>query len=302
MERQAAKRSVYVGGLAEEVTSGLVHAAFVPFGEISDVQLPLDYETQKHRGFAFVEFELAADASSAIDNMNDAELYGRTLRVNLARPTRTADGTTSRALWAEDSWLQEHAGATLTEETEGDKDTSRLVSRIEQPAPRADRLPEVYIDVHRGNTACGRIVIRLRSDVVPRTVENFRCLCTHERGFGFKGSTFHRVIPNFMCQGGDFTNHNGTGGKSIYGGKFDDENFQLKHEMYCVAMANSGPNSNGSQFYISTGRTEWLNGKHVVFGQVISGIDVVKQMEAAGSKSGKPSEKIKITGCGELSG
>merc|ERR1711879_893060 len=165
----------------------------------------------------------------------------------------------------------------------------------------AAKCPRVYFKITLDGVDAGKVVMLLRGDVVPKTAENFRQLCTMEHGYGYKDSTFHRVIPGFMCQGGDFTNHNGTGGKSIYGEKFEDENFELEHTGEGIlSMANAGPGTNGSQFFLCTTKTSHLDGKHVVFGKVVEGMDVVKAIEAVGSGDGKTSEKVLISACGVL--
>ena len=171
--------------------------------------------------------------------------------------------------------------------------------------------PRVFFDLSIGGDPAGRLTFELYTDTVPKTAENFRALCTGENGTGrsgkplhYKGSTFHRVIPQFMCQGGDFTNGNGTGGESIYGRTFPDESFEGKAGTHdtegLLSMANAGPDTNGSQFFITTVATPWLDGKHVVFGKLVEGQDLLSKVEATGSDSGQTSAVIRIEDCGEL--
>ncbi|CAM9544887.1 unnamed protein product [Chrysoparadoxa australica] len=170
--------------------------------------------------------------------------------------------------------------------------------------PQGPITSKVFLDISLNDKPAGRVIIGLYGDELPRTTENFLQLCKGaEKGLAYKGSKFHRIIPDFMLQGGDFTAGDGTGGKSIYrgkGGKFDDESFKYQHTAGAVSMANRGPNTNGSQFFICTVDTPWLDGKHVVFGQVIYGMDVIHKCEAVGTRNGDPITNVAIADCGVI--
>ncbi len=162
----------------------------------------------------------------------------------------------------------------------------------------------VYMDVGTADQSIGRMTFELYDEVVPKTTENFRQLCMRKAGEGYPGSPFHRIIPGFMVQGGDFTRGDGTGGRSIYGEKFADESFQGRAGRHTgfgtLSMANSGRDTNGSQLFITTGETPWLDGKHVVFGKLVDGADVLRRLETYGSPSGKTSANVMVLGCGRL--
>lgn len=196
-------------------------------------------------------------------------------------------------------------------------------SQIEVPMKKAERpkmdpkpIPptitdQAYMDIEVDGKGVGRIILGLFGEVAPRTAENFKQLCACKTGRGklsgvdlcYKGTIFHRIIPNFMIQGGDFTHHNGIGGESIYGGKFEDETFELKHnKRYGLSMANAGkPHTNGSQFFINTIKTSWLDGENVLFGMVVRGTGVVDKLERLGTNSGVPRSKVQIIDSGILS-
>ncbi|KAJ2483558.1 hypothetical protein IWW56_000344 [Coemansia sp. RSA 2131] len=286
------KRMIFVSGLDPEVDEQNLHSVFLTFGDIVQVMLPPDPSSaNRHRGFGFVEFEEEDDAHQAIKNMNDAELFGRTISVRYARAGTNSLAANGSVIFNQDSYIEKNVlGATNNAES---------AAMVPQTAN-----PRVFLELAIDNKPHGKIEIELRSDVTPRTAENFRALCTGEKGFGYQGSKAHRIIPGFMLQAGDFTNGDGTGGKSIYGSKFADENFVLKHDAPGIlSMANSGPDTNGSQFFITFDQTPWLDGKHVVFGKVVQGMDIVRMVESLGNKDDplNPQKSIGICSSGLVS-
>jgi len=206
-------------------------------------------------------------------------------------------------------WEKEDDTLFIYLEKEEAYDPWEFVFESDLPEPGDTTVTDkVYFDMEINGKEAGRVVMGLYGNHVPKTTENFRALCTGEKGEGkagkplhYKDSCFHRIIPGFMCQGGDFTAANGTGGESIYGEKFEDEAFGVDHDKpFLLSMANSGPNSNGSQFFITTKECAHLDKKHVVFGEVLEGSDVVLAMEEKGSPEGYPKAQVTVVGCGQL--
>ncbi|XP_055972112.1 tripartite motif-containing protein 12A-like isoform X2 [Sorex fumeus] len=258
--------------------------------DLAESEKELVQQSEFTRGLiSNLEHKLQASTREMLHNVND--VIKRSVKLTLKRPkTFSLEGRkvfqatdlsgTLKAFYGKDSAVQ----------------TSSPLLRLPVMVN-----PIVFFDIAADGKPLGRVTFELFADKVPKTAENFRALSTGEKGFGYKGSCFHHIIPGFMCQGGDFTHHNGIRGMSIYGEKFNDENFILKHTgPGILSMANAGPNTNGSQFFICTAKTDWLDGKHVVFGKVKEGMNIVEAMERFGSRNGKTSKKITISNCGQV--
>ncbi|MEN2496112.1 MAG: hypothetical protein MHMPM18_000674 [Marteilia pararefringens] len=235
--------------------------------------------------------------------MNDSEVLGNLLKVNVAAPEKSRN--TNKAVWESDDHL--HESQPIDQKTEdqdnavvnSNKNDKKLTDKNEKDDMKNQSFRYTFLDIEIDKKKAGRLILKLNYDVCPKTVDNFTQLCRGVSLGGFKASTFHRIISDFMAQGGDFTKGDGTGGFSIYGRKFDDENFILKHDKRgIISMANSGPDSNGSQFFILFAPAPHLDGKHVVFGEIYDGYDVLDRIESAASGNGKPKKNVKIINCG----
>lgn len=294
------KKCIYVGGLTETVDTNILRSIFAAFGDVVDLKMPIEILSGKHKGYAFIEFKDNEDAQDAIDNMHESEIYGKTIRVTSAKG-RSMDGdlsTSTKAIWHSDAWLEQFAGKTLTE-TEANSENQEINAKTIVDFPVEKEI--VFMDISIDGQYAGRLLFELHNDIVPKTAYNFRRLCQEKKGQGYKQCSFHRIIPGFMAQGGDFTHGNGKGGESIFGMKFEDENFKIQHlNAGDLSMANSGPNSNGSQFFITFTKTEHLDNKHVVFGRLKSGLDTLKKIEAVGTQRGRPKKRVNIEDCGQL--
>eukprot|EP00126_Sphaerothecum_destruens_P010582 Sdes_comp20780_c0_seq1m16851 len=292
------KRNLYIGGLHEQVTESILHALVLPFGDVLTLSVPLDNATQKHRGFAFVEMEDFEDAAEAKFNLDGCELFGKEITVSFAQPLKHKPGV-AKAIWNDEDWLREQAGKDRNEEEP--MESLKTASATQNSSAATHQRPRVFFDILIEGKSQGRIVMELCSDIVPKTVQNFVSLCENESGASYRNTIFHRIIPGFMCQGGDFEFANGTGGYSAFPDRrtFSDENFVLKHTgAGTLSMANSGPNTNGSQFFLCFGKTEWLDGKHVVFGKVVKGMEIVAAIEKCGSENGTPKATVTISNSG----
>lgn len=277
------QQTLYVGGLDGAVSIDELLALFSSFGAVSNVYFPASGANPDQRAFAFVEFEEPEDAKAAVDNIHLSELNGRVIKCNWARIGPDANYEPTQAIWRQ----------------------SQFVAQSQQQPSTESQRRMAFLDICVKEETL-RFVFSLRYDVAPRACENFRLLCTGKLGYGYAGSSFHRIIPEFMAQGGDFTEGDGTGGKSAFAtadnprGVFPDESFALKHDAPgTLSMANSGPNTNTSQFFITLSKASWLDGKHVVFGTLQEGQESLRKLAAAGSESGKCTSPVTIVRAGE---
>ena len=279
--------TLFIGNIAKDITESTLNSYFSTFGEIVKVELPIDPSRPgQHRGIAFIEYELQQDALEAVENMNNNMFMGRLITCSISKQKMR---DLKKPLWEDEDYIELYAK----------EFNNNAITELNIKVGKGTK--DVYMNIQIGSVVAGQLKIQVRNDIVPITSTNFITLITGELGYGYKNCVFHRIIPNFMIQGGDFISQNGYGGKSIYGDQFDDENFELKHTgPGILSMANSGPNTNQSQFFITTVATPHLDNKHVVFGRVIDGMDIVKKMEMTGSADGVPSEEIKIIECGLL--